>query len=96
MKHKLMTAVVALATLGATATAVAQSEANARGEVRRMDAAKGTITIKHGAIDDLNLPAMTLQYEADPALLQGIAPGDHVRFRVRHENNRYEVIELRK
>ena len=87
---------VGLGVLGAATMSSAQDEASARGEVRRLDASKGTITIKHGAISDLNLPAMTLVYEAEPVLLEGVQPGDQVRFKVRHENNTYRVIELKK
>ena len=96
MRKFLAAAVMGLSVLGLATVSSAQDEASARGEVRRLDVAKGTITIKHGAITDLNLPAMTLVYEADSVLLQGIEPGDQVRFKVRHENNTYRVIELKK
>ena len=96
MKKLLAAAVMGLSVLGVAAVGSAQDEASARGEVRRLDASKGTITIKHGAISDLNLPAMTLVYEADSVLLEGVQPGDQVRFKVRHENNTYRVIELKK
>ncbi len=76
-------------------SAVAQ-EANASGEVRRVDAAAGKITIKHGAISDLELPAMTLVYRVDPALLKGIAPGDEVKFTARREDGHYVVIQISK
>ena len=96
MKKFLAAAVMGLSVLGVAAVGSAQDEASARGEVRRLDASKGTITIKHGAISDLNLPAMTLVYEAEPVLLEGVQPGDQVRFKMRHENNTYRVIELKK
>ena len=96
MKKFLAAAVMGLSVLAVAAVGSAQDEASARGEVRRLDASKGTITIKHGAISDLNLPAMTLVYEAEPVLLEGVQPGDQVRFKVRHENNTYRVIELKK
>lgn len=96
MKKFLVGILTALSMLGVVTVSIAQNEASARGEVRRLDLAKGTVTIKHGAITDLNLPAMTLVYEAEPGLLQGIEPGDQVRFKVRHVDNKYQVIELRK
>lgn len=96
MKKFLAAVAVSLSMLGVATVSSAQDEASSRGEVRRIDLAKGTITIKHGAISDLNLPAMTLVYEAVPTLLQGIEPGDQVQFKVRHTNNKYEVIELKK
>lgn len=96
MKKILAGLLMGLSIFGVATISTAQDEASARGEVRRLDLTKGTVTIKHGAISDLNLPAMTLVYEAAPELLQGIEPGDQVRFKVRHENNKYEVIELKK
>ena len=76
-------------------TAVAQ-EATASGEVRRVDAAAGKITIKHGAIADLELPAITLVYQIDPALLAGIQPGDKVSFTARREGGTYVVTKIKK
>ncbi|PLC49314.1 hypothetical protein CR159_13480 [Pollutimonas subterranea] len=75
---------------------VVAQEASASGEVRRVDAAAGKITIKHGAISDLQLPAMTLVYRIDPALLKDIAPGDKVKFTARRENGDYVVIQISK
>lgn len=75
--------------------AVAQ-EASASGEVRRVDAAAGKITIKHGAISDLQLPAMTLVYQIDPALLKDIQPGDKVRFTAKRVAGQYVVIKISK
>ncbi|UYO94074.1 copper-binding protein [Pollutimonas sp. M17] len=71
-------------------------EASASGEVRRVDAAAGKVTIKHGAISDLQLPAMTLVYRIDPALLAGIQPGDKVKFTARREGGQYVIIEISK
>lgn len=96
MRKLLAALLMGLSMLGVSSVSSAQDEASSRGEVRRLDMNKGTVTIKHGAITDLNLPAMTLVYEVAPALLQGIEPGDQVRFKVRHDNNKYQVIELKK
>lgn len=76
-------------------TAIAR-EATASGEVRRLDAQAGKITIKHGAIAGLQLPAMTLVYQIDAALLAGIQPGDQVKFTAKRENDQYIVIKISK
>ncbi|MFC3553696.1 copper-binding protein [Alcaligenes endophyticus] len=78
-----------------TISAQAQ-EARAKGEVRRIDAANGKITIKHGAIGQLELPAMTLVYLIEPALLVGIAPGDTVTFVAARKNDQYVVVSISK
>ena len=75
---------------------VAAQEASASGEVRKIDAAEGKIMIKHGAIADLNLPAMTLAYRIDPALLAGIAPGDKVSFTARRQDGQYIIVKISK
>ena len=71
-------------------------EATASGEVRRVDIARERITIKHGAISDLELPAMTLVYHAQASLLEGLRAGDKVRFTAKRENDRYVVTEISK
>lgn len=68
--------------------------ATASGEVRRVDAAAGKVAIKHDAISDLELPAMTLVYQASPALLANIKPGDRVRFTAARQNGKYVVTAI--
>lgn len=94
-------AALALGTLGVVAgsayVVVAQAqEASASGEVRRLDAAAGKITIKHGEISDLELPAMTLVYKIDPALLANIKPGDKVKFTAKRDGGDYVVTKISK
>jgi len=68
--------------------------ASATGEVRRVDAAGGRVTIKHGEIPGLELPAMTLVYRADPALLAGIKPGQSVRFTATRQAGGYVITQI--
>lgn len=96
MKKRLVAAVLGLAGLLATGPVLAQNEASATGEVRRIQAERGKITIKHGPIIDLKLPAMTLIYNINPGLLKEIQPGDSVKFRALHQNDQYIIIEIRK
>lgn len=79
----------------APAAAWAQ-QASATGEVRRIDTAAGTITLKQGEIKDLNLPAMTLVYHAAPDLLQKVKAGDKVRFTATRQDGKYVVIAIDK
>ena len=73
-----------------------EQEASASGEVRRIDAAAGKITIKQGAISDLQLPAMTLVYRIDPTLLKDIHPGDKVHFTAARKGGQYVVTRISK
>ena len=51
------------------------------GEVRKIDKAQGKVTLRHGPIENLEMPAMTMVFKAaDPRLLDGITEGDKVKF----------------
>jgi Cu/Ag efflux protein CusF len=53
------------------------------GEVRRLDATAGTVTLKHGPIPNLDMPAMTMTFRArERAMLDGLKVGDRVSFTV--------------
>src|SRR5690606_19424424 len=71
-------------------------EGSGSGEVRRIDAQAGKVTIKHGPIDALELPAMTLVYQVDQALLTNLQPGDKIKFKARRVNGQYVVVEISK
>lgn len=86
----------AVAMAACVAVPAQAAEASASGEVRRVDAQAGKITIKHGAISDLGLPAMILVYHAAPELLKGIEPGDKIRFTAKREAEQYVVTSITK
>ena len=51
------------------------------GVVRKVDRDTGKITLRHGEIKHLDMPPMTMVFQAsDPALLDGLKPGDKVLF----------------
>jgi Cu/Ag efflux protein CusF len=53
----------------------------AEGEIRKVDKENKKITIKHGVIKNLDMPAMTMVFQVkDPALLDKVKAGDKVRF----------------
>nr|MBF0684735.1 copper-binding protein [Pseudomonas sp.] len=75
--------------------ALAAPSASVDGEVRRIDAAAGKVTLKHGPIRELELPAMTLVYVVqDPALLANLKPGDNIRFTADKVGGRYTVLTI--
>lgn len=88
-------AAVAVA-MPAMAAAAQPVQAHAQGTVVRVDAAKGKIAIRHGAISALDLPAMTLVYHIAPALLQGISAGDRVSFTAERADGQYRIVDLKK
>lgn len=53
----------------------------AEGEVRKVDADAGKLTLRHDAIPSMNMPPMTMVYRVnDPAILDQVRTGDKVRF----------------
>lgn len=83
-----------VALVAAYAVPAQAQTAEASGEVRRVDAAAGKVAIRHGAISDLDLPAMTLVYRADPKLLAGLKVGDEVDFTATRQDGKYVVTAI--
>ena len=49
--------------------------------MRKIDKAQGKLTLKHGPIQSLDMPPMTMVFKvADPKMLAGLKDGDKVRF----------------
>ncbi|MBL8486316.1 MAG: copper-binding protein [Rhodocyclaceae bacterium] len=61
--------------------AAAAAPAPAQGEVKKVDKAGKTVTLAHGPIENLGMPAMTMQFKVKQAKwLDGLKPGDKVSF----------------
>ncbi len=86
-----------LAQAGAPA-ASAQASASAAltdGEIRKVDAERGKVTIKHGVIQNLDMPPMTMVFTAkDKAMLSDLKPGDKVKFVAADEGDKLVVTEI--
>jgi Cu/Ag efflux protein CusF len=51
------------------------------GEVRKIDKEQGKLTLRHGPIQNLDMPGMTMVFKvADPKMLDTVKEGDKVRF----------------
>ena len=67
------------------------------GEVRKVDKAKKTITLKHGPIKNLDMPPMTMVFEAaDASLLNKVKAGDKVRFVAADPGGKLTVTEIQR
>ena len=67
------------------------------GEVTKIDRAQDRVTLKHGEIKALDMPAMTMAYHvADSKLLDGVAVGDRVRFTAAKIKGSYTITSLNK
>ncbi|WP_168077321.1 copper-binding protein [Caulobacter sp. SSI4214] len=74
--------------------APADKMAKGVGVVKAIDKAAGTITLDHQAIPEAGWPAMTMGFKIAPALLDGVAVGDHVAFDLKLHDGAGEVTAI--
>ena len=73
----------------------AQAVQLTEGEVRKVDKETGKITLKHGPIENLEMPAMTMVFQVkDEAVLDTVKPGDKVRFRAEKVKGNFTVTRI--
>ncbi|MGE0238870.1 MAG: copper-binding protein [Parvibaculaceae bacterium] len=67
------------------------------GQVTKINEAQQKITLKHGAIKNLDMDAMTMVFAvADPAMLKSVKVGDTVTFEADRVNGRITVTKMQK
>lgn len=65
------------------------------GEIRKVDKEAKKITIKHGPMPKLDMPAMTMVFQVkDPALLDKVKPGDKVNFEAEKLGGAFTVTKI--
>ena len=78
----------------ATQAAQAMTELVA-GEVRKVDKDTRKITLRHGEIKQLDMPAMTMVFQVkDPAMLEKVKAGDKVMFKAEGKGGALTVTEI--
>ena len=64
------------------------------GEVKKVDKPSGKVTIKHGPLANLGMPAMTMVFRVkDPAMLDQMKEGDKIKFVAEKVNGALTVIQ---
>ena len=64
-------------------------------EVKKVDAASGKITLKHGALENVVMPAMTMAFKAkDAAMLAHAHAGDKVKVRIEKVDGTLTIVKL--
>ncbi len=67
------------------------------GEVRKVDQETKKITLRHGPIPNLDMPAMSMVFQVkDPAMLEQVKAGDRVLFEAEKTGGVYVVTHIRK
>jgi Cu(I)/Ag(I) efflux system protein CusF len=65
------------------------------GEVRKVDLAQGKITLRHGPLPNLDMPAMTMVFNVpNRKLLEGVKEGDKVKFSADKKDGVFVVTAL--
>lgn len=87
----------ALATSHATTPTTQTMTEMVNGEVRKVDKDARKITLRHGEIKQLDMPAMTMVFQIkDPAILDKVKAGDRVKFRAQNEGGAFFLTEIEK
>jgi Cu/Ag efflux protein CusF len=65
------------------------------GVVKKVDKAQGKLTLKHGPLENLDMPGMTMVFRVqDAGWLDQVKPGDTIRFRADRMNGTFTVTML--
>jgi Cu(I)/Ag(I) efflux system periplasmic protein CusF len=65
------------------------------GEVRRIDPDAKKITIRHGPLENLGMPPMTMVFQvSDPGLLGQVKAGDKIRFKAEKSGGAFVVTRI--
>lgn len=71
------------------------AEPASEGVVRKIDAANGKITLRHGPLVNLDMPPMTMVFRVQPpALLNSVKAGDKVKFHAEKVDGAYTVTAI--
>jgi Cu/Ag efflux protein CusF len=67
------------------------------GQVKKVDESAGKMTIKHDAITNLDMGAMTMVFKAsNPAMLKSVKPGEKIEFSADTVNGQLTVMKIEK
>lgn len=89
---KILSALAIVLTLGG----VAFAQEYTKGEIQKIDAAQKKLTIKHGELKNLEMPAMTMVFVvADEAMLEKVKEGQAIEFIADRVNGRITVTEIK-
>lgn len=83
--------------LKAASEEAAPTQAMTEAVVRKIDKDAGKITLKHGAIPNLDMPPMTMVFRVQqPAMLESADVGDAVLFHAERVNGLLTITSLQK
>ena len=94
--RRLIVGVVALLIMASAALAQATT-GKGEGEVRKIDAPAGKVTLRHGPLEGLDMPGMTMVFRVeDPSMLEKLKEGDRIRFVTAREGGAFTLKSFEK
>lgn len=77
--------------------ATATDSTLADGVIKKVDRQTGMVSLEHGELKDVGMPAMTMAYKAkDAAMVKQAKEGEKVKFRLENLNGTYTITTLTK
>ncbi len=71
------------------------SSSRSDGEVRKVDMDAKKLTVRHGPLENLGMPPMTMVFQVkDPAMLDKVKAGDKIKFVADKVGGTYTISEL--
>lgn len=81
----------------AAQTDASESAAMSTGEIKKIDKSAGKLTIKHGPLRNLDMPAMTMVFRVkNPAMLDRVSQGEKISFVAEDRDGQLTVTRLEK
>ena len=72
-----------------------KAEPFTEGVVRHVDRSGGYIVVRHGPIENLGIPPMTMIFRVnDPRLIESLDPGTEVRFAADRLDGKFTIVHL--
>ena len=80
----------------AQAPAAGQKTGKGTGLIQQIDRDKGVITIKHGPLQGINMPGMTMSFLVkDKAMLSSLQPLQKVDFELTYDGRQYLITHIK-
>jgi uncharacterized cupredoxin-like copper-binding protein len=81
--------------IDASTAPIVQDAAFTKGSVKSIDAKAGKVTIIHEELVDLGMPAMTMVFRADEAMMARLAEGQNIEFVADRIKGKLTVVDLK-
>lgn len=79
----------------ASGTTASQASGLSDGEIRRVDKDAKKITVRHGPLQNLDMPAMTMVFQVkDPAMLDQVKVGDKIKFQAEKVGGAFTITQI--